>query len=308
MPPDEVILARPGTVLKTSSGKIRRAASRELYEQGGVGRPPRAVWRQLARITAGGLLRQAGQGVRQAASTLYAGYCWLMFALLVAASAPLVYGLPWGGGRRRAARTAARLLARLTCTPIIVHGREHLQGEGPWILVANHQSYMDGLILMAALPIRFGFVAKAELAENALLRRALSGIDVCFVERFDSREAVEDARRLKELAAGGRTLLFFAEGTFRRMPGLLPFHMGAFLIAAETGMEVVPIAVRGTRAKLAPDAWFPRRGPVHLFIGPRLRGKGPGWDSAIALRDEARRQILLHCGEPDRGREDHSSV
>jgi acyl-CoA synthetase (AMP-forming)/AMP-acid ligase II len=62
MPPDEVILARPGTVLKTSSGKIRRAASRELYEQGTIHQPPRALWQQFVRLTTSGLLQQMADG------------------------------------------------------------------------------------------------------------------------------------------------------------------------------------------------------------------------------------------------------
>ncbi|GAB6190705.1 AMP-binding protein [Desulfocastanea catecholica] len=299
MPPDEVILALPGTVLKTSSGKIRRAASRELYEQGRIGRPPRAVWWQITRLAASGLLRQVGQGMRQTVSTCYAGYCWVMFGLLALTAAPLVFLLPWRSGRWRLARVAARLLFGLTGTSIVVHGLEQLRARGPLILVANHQSYLDGPVLMAALPVRLGFVAKAELAANVVLREVLKRLDVVFVERFDSRQAIEDTRRLKDLAATGQSLLFFAEGTFRRMPGLLPFHMGAFLIAAENNMEVVPITIRGTRAKLRSASWFPRRGPVHLFIGPRLRAQGPGWDSALALRDEARRLILLHSGEPE---------
>lgn len=301
MPPDEVILVPPGTVLKTSSGKIRRAASRELYKKGRIEQGPRAVWWQLARLTAGGILRQAGRWMRQAASTGYAGYCWLLFMVLGALAAPLVFLLPWRGGRRRVARTVARLLARLTGTPIVVRGLEHLQTEEPLILVANHQSYMDSIVLIAALPMRFGFVAKAELAENVVLRRVLTRLDVVFVERFDSRQAIEDVRRIEKLAAAGQSLLFFPEGTFRRMPGLLPFHMGAFLIAADNNLAVVPIAIRGTRSKLLPETWFPRRGPVHIFIGPPLRGEGPGWASALDLREAARRQILLHCGEPDQG-------
>src|SRR5690606_32177620 len=142
--------ALPGTVLKTSSGKIRRAASRELYEQGGIGRPPRAVWLQVARLTASSLLRQAAQGMRQAASTCYAGYCWVLFGLLALTATPLAFLLPWRNGRWQVARVATRLLAGLTGTPIVVHGLEHLQSPGPLILVANHQSYLDGLVLMAA--------------------------------------------------------------------------------------------------------------------------------------------------------------
>lgn len=248
-------------------------------------------------------MRQARQGIRQAASTAYAGYCWLLFGVLALLAGPMVLLLPWRGGCRVAARITARLLARLSGTPIMVHGLEHLAMEGPMILVSNHQSYLDGFVLMAALPARFGFVAKAELAGNPFLRRALTRLDVVFVERFDSRQAVEDARRLREIAAGGRSLLFFAEGTFRRMSGLLPFHMGAFLAAVENNMAVVPITIRGTRAKLRSESWFPRRGAVHLFIAPPLRGEGQGWEAALALRDETRRQILLHCGEPDSGGE-----
>jgi 1-acyl-sn-glycerol-3-phosphate acyltransferase len=301
MPPDEVILAPPRTVLKTSSGKIRRAASREMYEQGRIGRPPRAVWWQIARLAWSSLLQQGAQSLRLAASTGYAGYCWLLFGLITVAAIPAAVLLPSGAGSWQVARIAARLLARLTATRIVVHGLEHLDTTDPMILVANHQSYMDSLILMAALPLRFSYVAKAELARNAVMRHLLQRLDVVFVERFDSTQALADTRRLKELAAGGRSLCFFAEGTIRRMPGLLPFHMGAFLIAAENTMVVVPITIRGTRAKLRSESWFPRPGQVHLFIGPRLPVQGSGWDAALALRNEARRHILLHCGEPDLG-------
>jgi 1-acyl-sn-glycerol-3-phosphate acyltransferase len=301
MPPDEVILAPPRTVLKTSSGKIRRAASREIYEQGRIGQPPRAVWWQFVRLGATGLLQQAGQSLRLAAATAYAVYCWLLLGLITPPVALLTLVLPTAGGRWRVARSAARLLARLSGTRIRVHGLEQLAEQGPLILVANHQSYLDSLVVIAALPVRFSFVAKAELAEHAVLRHLLTRLNVAFVERFDTRQALEDTRQLQELAAGGRSLCFFAEGTFRRTPGLRPFHLGAFLVAAENALEVVPITLRGTRNKLRAGSWFPRRGSVHLFIGPRLRGKDSTWESALALRDETRQQILLHCGEPDTG-------
>jgi len=301
MPPDEVVLAPPRTVLKTSSGKIRRAASREMYEQGRIGAPPRAVWWQFVRLAATGLRQQAGQSLRLATATAYAVYCWLLVGLITVTAAPLVLVLPTAVGRWRVAQSAARLLARLSGTRIRVHGLEQLAPPGPLILVANHQSYLDSLVLIAALPVRFSFVAKAELAEHAVLRHLLTRLNVVFVERFDTRQALEDTRRLQKLAAGGRSLCFFAEGTFQRTPGLRPFHLGAFLVAAENAVEVVPITLRGTRNKLRAYSWFPRRGSVHLFIGPRLRGKDSTWESALALRDEARQQILLHCGEPDAG-------
>ena len=301
MPPDEVILARPGTVLKTSSGKIRRAASRERYEQGKIHHPPRALWLQFVRLTASGALQQVNRWLQRAMTICYSVYSWLVLGIIAVASTPLVFLLPGSGTRRRAARAAARLLARLTGTNIVVHGLEEVTTEEPLILVANHQSYMDSIILMAILPERFNFVAKAELAGNPVLRPILNRLGVVFVERFDNKQAIEDAHRLKELAGEGHSLFFFAEGTFQRLSGLLPFRMGAFLIAAENNMAVVPITIRGTRNKLRAESLVLRPGPVHLFIGSPLRTRGSGWNAALALRDETRKQILLHCGEPDLG-------
>ncbi|MBM9537557.1 AMP-binding protein [Desulfobulbus alkaliphilus] len=299
LPPDEVILARPGTVLKTSSGKIRRAASRELYEQGMIHRPPRALWLQFIRLTASGVLQQVNRWLQRGIKACYSVYCWLLFAIMAVASAPLVFLLPGSGLRRRAARAVARLLVRLTGTRISVHGLEEVMTEEPLVLVANHQSYVDSVILMAILPERFRFVAKAELAGNPVLRPILNRLGVVFVERFENRKAIEDARRLKELAGAGHSFFFFAEGTFQRMSGLMPFRMGAFFIAAENNMPVVPITIRGTRNILRAESLFLRPGPVHLFIGSPLKAHGSGWNAALALRDETRKQILLHCGEPD---------
>ncbi len=81
-PPDEVVLAPPHTVLKTSSGKIRRAACRELYEAGRVGARGHAAWWQVIRLISGSLLPQARQVARAVCHVLYGLYAWLIFALI----------------------------------------------------------------------------------------------------------------------------------------------------------------------------------------------------------------------------------
>jgi 1-acyl-sn-glycerol-3-phosphate acyltransferase len=100
--------------------------------------------------------------------------------------------------------------------------------------------------------------------------------------------------------------MFFAEGTFTRIPGLMPFHLGAFTVAADAGVPVIPVAIRGTRSILRADNWFPRRGSIHIAIGDAIHprdiegasGKDT-WKLAIAMRDRCRKFILRHCGEPD---------
>ena len=81
--PDDVILAPPRTVLKTSSGKIRRAGCRALYEQGRISRGPRATWWQLTRLTLAGFWQSARTGLRIARDLIYVGYCYLVFGLVL---------------------------------------------------------------------------------------------------------------------------------------------------------------------------------------------------------------------------------
>ena len=299
MPPDDVVIAPSHTVLKTSSGKIRRAASREFYEQGRIGKRQRAVWWQLTRLALGGLLPQLRRARRMVTDVLYASYAWTLFGLVAPVTWLLVALLPRSGWRWTVARGSMRFLARLSQTPIVVHGLDNLPKDRPIVLVANHLSYIDGFVLVAALPIEFSFVAKVELTDYFTVRMLLSRMDVEFIERFDIERGVADAKRVAQAAARGKSLLFFPEGTFQRMPGLLPFHMGAFVTAAEAGMPVVPVTIRGTRSKLRSGSWFPRRGTVSVTVGKPITPGGSSWSAAIELRDATRADILRHCGEPE---------
>ena len=79
--------------------------------------------------------------------------------------------------------------------------------------------------------------------------------------------------------------------------------MGAFVIAAQLGIPVVPLAIRGTRSILRAGQWFPRRGMVHVTLDDPLEPSGTDWEAAIRLRDMARARILKFCGEPDLARD-----
>ena len=307
MPPDEVVLARPNTVLKTSSGKIRRAACRELYEQGRLDRPQRAVWLQITRFALAAIGPRLRRARRQVAASLYAGYCWVLFGATSLGGWLLVLLLPNNDWRWSAVRFLLAPLLRFTGLRPQISGLDHLPpAHAPCILVANHASYLDAFILAHALPHRLGFVAKAELRQRWLPRIFLNRVGAIFVERFDRRQTVADAEQLLAAARAGRSLLFFAEGTLARMPGLLPFRMGPFETAVKGGLPVVPIVIRGTRSALRADSWFPRRAKLTVTIGAPL-APAPAepaagtddWHLALALRDRTRTWMLRHCGEPD---------
>ena len=300
---DDTVLVPLHSVLKTSSGKIRRAACRELYEKGAA--PQRAVWWQVVRLAWAGVLPQLRRGSRVASGILYAVYAWVLFWLLAPLTWLAAVLLPSPAWSWAASRWSARLFARLSGTPFTVRGLENLPAKTPCVLVANHASYLDGIMLVAALPGRlsaaghFSFVAKRELLDSIVPRVYLRHIGSDFVERFDPKRGVEGVKQVALSLQAGRCPVFFPEGTFDRMPGLLPFRMGAFVVAAEAGVAVVPVGIRGTRSILRAGHWFPRRGAITITIGAPLAPGGKDWAAAIHLRDAARAEVLRLCGEPD---------
>ncbi len=309
MPPDDIVLAAPRSVLKTSSGKIRRAASREVYERGLLGRPPAALWLQTVRAAAASLLPQLRGALRRLAAMIFAVYAWTLFGL----SAPVLWFavalLPSESSRWATLRGGLRGLARATGTPLSVEGLERLPPDDRHcVFVSNHASYLDSFALVAVLPGRLAFVAKAELDRAWPSRIPLRRVGTEFVERFDKEKGLEDARRVARAAKAGRRPLFFAEGTCDRRTGLLPFHMGAFMAAAEAGLPIVPVTIRGTRSMLRPTSWFPRRGAISVVVSRAIdpagfagETAGDTWALALGLREATRAEILRHCREPDLG-------
>ena len=296
--PDDVVLAPPRTVLKTSSGKIRRAASRQLYQAGKVGARPRAVWWELARLRLRGAVPSMRRARRAAGAVAFAAYAWAVYTVLGLSVVLLLLLLPRPRWRWKAARAAARLLARLTGTAITAHGLDHLPANTS-IAVANHPSWIDPLVLASVLPERFHFVAAEVLEHQGLNGFVLRRLGHQFVERHEREHGVADVGRLAALVRAGQSLVIFPEGRLARAPGLRPFHMGAFAVAAQTGVPVVPMAIRGTRTILRPEHHFPRRGAVDIAVAEPTWSSGTDWTAAVDLQRAARKVVLDLSGEAD---------
>jgi acyl carrier protein len=299
MAPDDVVIGPPGTVLKTSSGKIRRSACRQLYESGHIGRKKAAVWLQLLRMGLKSVGPMRRRLVGRFSALLYACYCWLVLAFGGAALWCGLMVLPGGGKCWRLAGLAARLICRATGIRLKTVEMTNLPIDKQYLVVSNHMSYLDSIVLTAVLPEPCNFVAKAELARNPFLRMAFTKLGVFLVDRFDAVQGVADTGKIDEGVRRGLRPLFFAEGTLQRMPGLLPFQLGAFVLACREQLPVVPVIIQGTRNILRGGSYFPRRGRVRVTIGPPCHPAGTDWQCAIELRDRVRREMLQRLGEPD---------
>jgi 1-acyl-sn-glycerol-3-phosphate acyltransferase len=298
IPPNEIVLAPPRSLPKTSSGKIRRSAARELYESGRLGAPQRAAWRQVLRLSLAGIGKQFTRLTSVVGQTLYASWWWIVVSLAYVAAWFAVMLLPRLDWRWRAVHGLARAVLASIGIPVAVEGLSRLP-KGNAVAVFNHSSYMDVLVLSSVLPGEPAYVAKREFAGHPFIGPFMRRLGTLFVERFDTGASLADTENAIAAARQGRTLVFFPEGAFTRRAGLSEFYLGAFKVAAEAGLPIVPGAIRGTRTMLRGGQWFPRRTSVSVTIENPITPSGKDFKSVLRLRDEVREAVLARCGEPD---------
>ena len=226
-------------------------------------------------------------------------YAWTTFVVFSLATIILVAITPLKSLRRRVAKATSRLVFRLTGTPLDVTGIENFPG-GASVLVANHSSYIDGVLLTAVLPARFSFVIKGEMTRIPLVHFLLRRIGAEFVSRAGTSKRASDARRLLQLARDGESLAFFPEGTFVAEPGLLKFHSGAFVAAVRGKLPVVPVVIRGTRKMLPAGRLLPVPGRLAVMVKEPVHARALD-DPAPKLLQLSRQSILENLDEPDLG-------
>lgn len=229
---------------------------------------------------------------------LWAMYAWCVFGICVSAAILGALLLPGVGRRRRWVSGAGRAIFRLSRADIRIRGLEKIPTE-QCVVVANHASYLDGVIMKAYLPPRFGFVIKSEMSRIPLAAFPLRRIGAEFVERFEASGSARDARRLLKVAESGESLVFFPEGTFLDQPGLDRFRAGAFAIAINSRLPVVPVAICGSRDVLPSGTFLPRRGRIQLEILDPIEPSDAAFGGSKDLAELARRRILSVLDEPD---------
>ena len=303
IPPEEIVLVPPHAVPKTSSGKIRRSATRQLYEAGALGRPGRALWWQLGRLALAGAANRLARNARTAGEFAYAGWWWTVLVSMATVVWPLVILLPLRRWRHALITTGVRTLFRLTGVKFTVEKTEPVPARDV-VIVSNHASYLDGAVISAAISGPLSFAVTERFERQFVAGNFLRRLGTIFVgDITGGLRGAEDAA-LSAVRHGER-LVIFPEGRLRRMPGLLTFYPGPFIIAAKAGVPVVPVTLTGTRSVLRDgNQWFPRRTPIIVHIGKPILAEGDDFEAALKLATAVRAEILEHCREPDLGREE----
>lgn len=230
---------------------------------------------------------------------IYAPLSALVFVVVVLPFCALIIIAPTLTLRRIIGRFAVRFALLCIGAPMRVRGMENVP-DGPCIAVANHASYLDGLILTAALPTRFTFVVQDGAATWPLIGLTIRRMGVTFVNRSNPREGALQTRALIRRVQEGQSLAIFAEGTFKDEPGLMAFKNGTFMIAVRANVPVLPMAIRNSRRLWGGGRRLPRWSLVTVEARPAISPIGPHKEAEIHLRDAVRAEVLAICGEHDR--------
>jgi len=227
----------------------------------------------------------------EAATVVFTIYLW---AWLVVTLVPLwVLLLVWPQGRpsARLLRGWARLIFRLAGCPLRVRGIDHLLAGEPAVVVANHASYLDSVVLMAALPIDYRFVVNHRAARWPLIGLAVRKAGHLVVERERLADRRACAMRMLDTLRRGTSVVVFPEGTIQRDGTLRPFQRGVFHIAVDSGRPVVPVTLRGTSHVMPGGVWPFRRGTLDVVVHEPIASADDHRREITRLRDQARQAV-----------------
>jgi len=312
LPPDRVELIPPGSIPKTSSGKLRREETKQLYLAGKLSAGKAPAWVQIARLATASVARTAGaeiwSGVRRGLEILYGLYFGVVFLVWIIPTWTIVNFINDYRKAGRFTSAALKILFALIGCRVSVVGKEYVDAPGAKVYAANHTSYFDVLALMLGLGVPYHFVAKMEVGRMPFIGTFLTKMKHTRFNRSDAGSRLRQMREMETLLREGESIFVFPEGTFTSEDGVRPFQLGAFKAAVDAGVPIVPVSLAGTRRFLRDGTYLPRPTSVTITVSPPIYPRvtsaaanaeeTSAWHELIRLRDTAREAIARHSGEP----------
>ena len=151
--------------------------------------------------------------------------------------------------------------------PVSVDGEEHIQKGQSYVFVSNHQSMFDVWLIYGWLPVIFKWLMKAELRKVPFVGTGCKAAGHIFVERRNAKAAMESLREVEKQLVNGVSTVIFPEGTRSLNGEVGRFKRGAFQIALDLGLPVIPLSLDGCFEVLPKGKPFVHRHPVHMHIG-----------------------------------------
>jgi fatty-acyl-CoA synthase len=311
LPPDRVELLPQGSIPKTTSGKLRREETKQLFLDGTLSAAKPPAWLQIARLSAGSAMRGLGRAIASAIGRglemLYGVYFIIVFFLWIVPSWAIVNFINDHRAAGRFTSSALKVLFAVMGCRVRVIGKEYMDTPGAKMYASNHTSYFDVLPLMLGLGVPYRFVAKMEVHGMPFIGTFLRQMGHLSFDRTDANSRLRQAEEMEEILRRGESVFVFPEGTFTADDGIRPFQLGAFKAAVAAGAPIIPVSLAGTRKFLRDGTYLPRPTSVTITLSspvyPRLttgapKGEVSDWHELIRLRDATRQAIARHSDEP----------
>jgi 1-acyl-sn-glycerol-3-phosphate acyltransferase len=188
------------------------------------------------------------------------------------------------------AKNWARIVIWLAAARVTVKGGGNIPSTGESYIVAiNHQSNMDIPILVYALPLQLRFIGKMELKKVPIFGTALIRAGHFLIDRRNHQKAMEGIRAAGEsLRQSGVSVVFAPEGTRSRNGNLLPFKKGAFVMAIETGIPILPVTIDGSRLSIPKGSLWARKADVTVTIHQPVPTGSLSYDDRSELSERVR--------------------
>jgi len=294
--PRQVVLLAPRTIPKTSSGKLQRSACKQAYlhNQLTVKRAP--VWQQMTKIFLSSQAMRLRRFAVMLGKVIYSLYAGIVVIVTIVPVWLLVIPSSFQTSFRLA-RGWARLILKLLFCRLTVTGSLSEVLSRVTIIVSNHASYADAVVLLAALPVNAALVAKKELLKMPIVSTFVKKLQCLMVDRLDFSRSLEDADLIEKTLREGRSVVIFPEGTFTAATGLRPFKSGAFKLAVDSQLPLCPIGLKGVRHLLRGHEKLLTPSRLTVAIAPLIFPEKTGWEEIARLRIATRDVIAECCGE-----------
>jgi 1-acyl-sn-glycerol-3-phosphate acyltransferase len=198
-------------------------------------------------------------------------YVAVVFFLATLVTAPLVIAISLIRSHAevidRLIRLWAATIVRSAGIELSIENRERLSDDRRYVLVANHHSYFDIPCLLAAVPQPIRFMAKASLFKIPLFGWSLRASGFIPIDRRKSKTAVSSFKLAAARIRKGNTIVVFPEAGRSREKTMMEFQRGAFLLAMNSGLPIVPVAIVGAYEVMPATRWSVHPGPVVIRLG-----------------------------------------
>lgn len=245
--------------------------------------------------------------MKRALNILHSLFAWLVCGMMVIVVARTILPIVIFVFRLReeevyfaAAKVWSRILFLLSGIKIKARGLEKIPIGQPVLIAANHQSYVDILLLFEMIPFRFRFVAMEVLFKTPFFGYCMKRTG-CIPVQDDAIRSFKAIRLMINMVKAGESLLIFPEGGIPEGEGLGSFNPGIAMLALHTGARVIPVAIKGTREilprkscifnpgtielKVGDPMVFPRQGGANTLLLNEVTGKIRGAVASLLLED-----------------------